>query len=281
MDKELELQQELIDSPPRPYTNLIRHEWGDFAGGGSDSTTAHIGKGDLVFQRPNKEDYLVVETKYLRTDSGSNARTSRTGSRRKVMEQAFRYGAIWRACLRTEGGTVTVATYTNDGSTTSVEPRGCYDDDATITTNTTINTTTPQSRLFQVLGQVDYLTPKVLGVEHFGQVLSPQEEAMLKNEQYRNIFMVVRIPLLKTEIDSYAPETFQVDFEYGDFQPEWATPDMTHLVEIANATLNNIGSNSNSNNFFYQPFTPHFIVAPNHKVQLLRTVQAYLHRLKR
>jgi hypothetical protein len=273
MDKELELQQELIDSPPHPYTNLIRHEWGDFGGGGRDNTTAHIGKGDLVFQRPNSEDYLVVETKYLRTDSGSNARTSRTGSRRKVMEQAFRYGAIWRGCLRSEHGTVTVATYTNEGSVTSTAPPSYYGNDAT--------TTTTQCRQFQILGQVDYLTPRVLGVDYFGQVLNPHDEAILREEQYRSIFMVVRIPITKTEAQYYTPEAFQRDFVYSDFQELWTASDWTHLEEIANATLNNIGSNSNSNNFFYQPFTPHFIVAPNHRMQLLRNVQSYLHRLKR
>jgi hypothetical protein len=272
MDKELELQQELIDSPPCPYTKLIRHEWGDF-GGGCNNTTAHIGKGDLIFQRPNTEDYLVVETKYLRTDSGSNARTSRTGSRRKVTEQAFRYGAIWRGCLKTDKGTVTVATYTNDGnSITSTVPRNYYGNDAATTTTTT----TTQSRLFQVLGQVDYLTPRVLDVDYFDELMYRQDEVMLEQEQYRNVFMVVRIPLTKTEMHSYTPESFKQQFLQSDFHPSRVTPDCKHLEEIANATLNNIGNTSTSNNFFYQPFAPQFIVAPNNRTQLLSNIQSCL-----
>lgn len=278
MDEELILQQELIRSPPLPYKDLIRHEWGDFGGGGSSATatpTAHIGKGDLVFRRPlghdtDEEDYLVVETKHLRTDTGATARTSRTASRRKVIEQALRYGAIWRGYLGTEHGTVTMATYTNESKHTDdgVEDGGTDGD---------------QLRQLQTLGRMDYLTPHLLGKSSWQEALSLEDVAILEQERLKRPFMVARIKPLCLSIDpkdhtttSTSIHDYLVHFgtNNGDaWQQHEVDQQVQPLEEVADSVLNHSG--------FYQPFAPHFIVARSSTKEVLQKLRVCLRRLKR
>ncbi|KAG7340323.1 hypothetical protein IV203_023866 [Nitzschia inconspicua] len=282
MDEELILQRELMDSPPLPYQNLIRQEWGDFGGGSngiSTTPTAHIGKGDLVFQRPNSDDYLVVETKHLRTDSGSRARVSRTASRRKVVEQALRYGAIWRGSLGTDQGTVTMATYTNEFKDGSMDVGNDYfpseDKFEPLSGN--------PSRQLHVLGQINYLAPQLWGKDRFNEILTQEDMAILEQEQFRQTFMVVRVqPYLLTSKNHFSgapnwiPESLEgylKRFANTDDPTLALDPQVAYLEELAESVLNQSG--------FYQPFSPHFIMAPNSKTMLLQKLQTVLRRLKR
>ncbi|MHA1647139.1 MAG: hypothetical protein ACTSVL_06175 [Promethearchaeota archaeon] len=56
---------------------------------------SQFGKGDLIFTN-GKNHFLVVELKYLTKNSGKTAQTSRRKHRRKVEEQAFRYGICFK-----------------------------------------------------------------------------------------------------------------------------------------------------------------------------------------
>ena len=108
MQREHILQKQVIRYQRNhpPFTQLYAQEWEVIPG------YSQFGKGDLVFKRPAFEEYLVIETKYIRTDSGKTARGSRTRNRKKVVEQALRYGAIFKQ--RHPGAEVEVATFTND-----------------------------------------------------------------------------------------------------------------------------------------------------------------------
>ena len=105
---EYSLQQLLISAADkrRPYTKLYAQEWEVKPG------HPNCGKGDLVFKRPGFEEYLVVETKYLNQRSGRTACTSRTRSRKKVVEQALHYGAEFKK-LHPKAN-VEIATCTNE-----------------------------------------------------------------------------------------------------------------------------------------------------------------------
>ena len=109
MQREHILQEQVIRYQRNhpPFTQLYyAQEWEVIPG------YSQFGKGDLVFKRPGFEEYLVIETKYIRTDSGKTARGSRTKNRKKVVEQALRYGAIFKQ--RHPGAEVEIATFTND-----------------------------------------------------------------------------------------------------------------------------------------------------------------------
>ena len=105
---EYSLQQQLINDTAkrRPYAKLYAREWQVKPG------HPNCGKGDLVFKRPGFEEYLVVETKYLNQRSGRTACTSRTRSRKKVVEQALHYGAEFKKLH--PNARVEIATYTNE-----------------------------------------------------------------------------------------------------------------------------------------------------------------------
>lgn len=254
MDKEHLLQQELIDAPPFPYTQLVGHEWGHFPS--SLPLGDHIGKGDLVFQRPDTDDYLVVETKHLRTDAGPTARTKRNASRRKVTEQAFRYGAIWRGCVGIPG-TVTMATYSNQLLLQTDNGNDC-------------NGIAP-TRKMEYLGQVDYLTPKLLNCDHFNNLLTEQEMTILDQNRVRAPFMVIRIPAQQQQEANPTPESFQKYFEKDRLNDDMKPT--TYLEEIANSVLNQ--------SCFYEPFSPLFIIAPNSRKQVLWKLQSFLRQTKR
>ena len=81
--KEAKLQQSLIQNPPKPYTALHKQEWHVVPG------QSHHGVGDLVFQSPGFEKYLVVETKYLREDPAG--KSNRKKGKSKVKKQARFY----------------------------------------------------------------------------------------------------------------------------------------------------------------------------------------------
>ena len=102
------LQQQIIHDVNKrlPYTLLCKQEWEVVPG------HSQFGKGDLVFKQPGLENYLVIETKYIRTDSGKAARTARRRSRKKVNEQALRYGAAFKQL--NPQARVEVATFTNE-----------------------------------------------------------------------------------------------------------------------------------------------------------------------
>ena len=102
------LQQQLIKDAEKhlPFTQVYAQEWQVKPG------HPNYGKGDLVFKRPGFEDYLVVETKYLTTNTGRTAQTSRNKGRNKAREQALRYGAAFKR-LHPEAD-VEIATYTNE-----------------------------------------------------------------------------------------------------------------------------------------------------------------------
>jgi hypothetical protein len=59
------------------------------------SPYSQFGKGDLIFTN-GKNHFLIVELKYLTKNSGRTAQTSRRKHRRKVEEQAFRYGCYFK-----------------------------------------------------------------------------------------------------------------------------------------------------------------------------------------
>ena len=108
MHREHVLQKQVIRYQRKhpPFTQIYAQEWEVIPG------YSQFGKGDLVFKRPAFEEYLVIETKYIRTESGKTAQRSRTRSRKKVVEQALRYGAIFKQ-LHPEA-LVEIATFTND-----------------------------------------------------------------------------------------------------------------------------------------------------------------------
>jgi hypothetical protein len=108
MHREHVLQKQVIRYQRKhpPFTQLYAQEWEVIPG------YSQFGKGDLVFKRPAFEEYLVIETKYIRTDSGKTARGKRTRNRKKVVEQALRYGAIFKQ--HNPGALVEIATFTND-----------------------------------------------------------------------------------------------------------------------------------------------------------------------
>jgi len=56
---------------------------------------SQFGKGDLIFT-DGKNQFLIVELKYLTKNSGNTAQTSRRKHRRKVEEQALRYGRCFK-----------------------------------------------------------------------------------------------------------------------------------------------------------------------------------------
>jgi len=107
---EEELQEMLIDCPPIPFIQLYRREW--MADEWGECHLSQFGVGDLVFKRPGLEEYLVVETKFMTTSTGTTASTSRTKGRKKVKEQAACYGHKWKR-LHPQA-TVYYAWYTND-----------------------------------------------------------------------------------------------------------------------------------------------------------------------
>jgi hypothetical protein len=270
MDEEQMLQQELMDTPPAPYTRLVEHEWTGMAGRGEAGVAMdHIGKGDLVFQVPGKTlDYLVVETRHLRTEEGRGARAQRNTSRRKVKEQAFRYGAIWRGHMGTVGATVTVATYTN----AVISLNGNEDENDDFDTATADSS--DRSRKLEILGQIDYLTPQLWN-DGMHCLLTEEERNIIHQEHFQRIFMAVRIhePLISHDFEiPYTPERFQEQFDKS-IQASWKPSNVYQSLEnIAESVLNRSG--------FYQPFGPHFVIAPNCQRQLLRDLQALLKRLK-
>jgi hypothetical protein len=102
------LQQQLIKDAEKhlPYTQVYAQDWEVWPG------LPHCGKGNFIFKRPGFEDYLVVETKYLTTNTGRVATNSRKKGRNKVYEQALRYGAAFKR-LHPDAD-VEIATYTNE-----------------------------------------------------------------------------------------------------------------------------------------------------------------------
>ncbi len=104
-----------------PFTQLYAQEWEVIPG------YSQFGKGDLVFKRPAFEEYLVIETKYIRTDSGKTAQRSRTRSRKKVVKQALPYGAIFKQVH--PGAEVEIATFTNDAGLCTL---GIYENSSVI-----------------------------------------------------------------------------------------------------------------------------------------------------
>jgi hypothetical protein len=109
MDNDMEeraLQEELIVNAPLPYTRLFAREWYLYP-----PDHSNLGKGDLVFQRPGFAEFLVVETKHLNTSTGHSACAHRIHGRKKVREQAVRYGKAWKEMHPFSD--VEYATYTN------------------------------------------------------------------------------------------------------------------------------------------------------------------------
>ena len=56
---------------------------------------SQFGRGDLIFTNGNNQ-FLIVELKYLTRNSGRTSQTSRRRHRRKVEEQALRYGRCFK-----------------------------------------------------------------------------------------------------------------------------------------------------------------------------------------
>ena len=56
---------------------------------------SQFGKGDLIFTK-GKNQFLIIELKYLTQNSGRTSQTSRRKHRRKVEEQALRYGRCFK-----------------------------------------------------------------------------------------------------------------------------------------------------------------------------------------
>ena len=91
-----DLHHTLMESPPPPFTRLVAHEW-----------QSQSGVGDMVFEDPKNNHFLVVEAKLLR---GSKPKYIQQ-KWEKVQEQAGRYGRDWKhenpsACVK-------YATFTN------------------------------------------------------------------------------------------------------------------------------------------------------------------------
>jgi hypothetical protein len=267
MDEEFILQQELIDAPPAPYTKLVAKEWTSLA------NMHHVGKGDLVFQKPQTNDFLVVETKHLTTRSGATAQKRRTMNRQKVVEQAFRYGAIWRGHLGSFDGTVTMATYTNETKSSGV------DDHATGTSSSPSYSSAEQRGKLDVIGQVDYLTPHLWAGDHLESFLTGEELEILNRERQLRAFMAIRIHQEVNDdhdVLSYSPELFQRYYKqcHDHGRRPFCTDSYLRLEKIAQSVLN-------SSHAFFQPFSPHFIISPNDEKELLRHLRAFLRKLKR
>ena len=108
---EYDLQRRLIVGvlESLPYKDVYAQEWDVIPG------WPQFGKGDLVFKQPGLDKFLVVETKYLTTNTGHTARVSRNRGRQKVIEQAYRYGELFK-CIKQQHqrATVDVAICTNE-----------------------------------------------------------------------------------------------------------------------------------------------------------------------
>ena len=86
---EFTLIDALIRNPLKPFTKVCAREWYPVPG------CSHCGKGDLVLKHPSRNQYLVVEAKYLSRKTGRSARKLRKAKMRKVEEQAEKYGQLW------------------------------------------------------------------------------------------------------------------------------------------------------------------------------------------
>ena len=93
-DIEDDLHRILMNSPPPPYLKLAAHEW-----------RSDTGVGDMVFKARGKDRYLVVEAKLLKKNYWSRK------MRKKVQEQANRYGRDWKRMH--PSAYVKYATFTN------------------------------------------------------------------------------------------------------------------------------------------------------------------------
>jgi len=86
---EAQQQEQLIRNPPGPYTQLYKQEWEAVVGG------VFKGVGDLVFKVPEKEKYLVVETKHLGDCSGKRRRSKCWKGRKQVRNYARWFKALY------------------------------------------------------------------------------------------------------------------------------------------------------------------------------------------
>ena len=93
-NNEDDLHRILMDSPPPSYSKLVAHEW-----------RSDTGVGDMVFKARGKDRYLVVEAKLLKKNYWSRK------MRKKVQEQANRYGRDWKRMH--PSAYVKYATFTN------------------------------------------------------------------------------------------------------------------------------------------------------------------------
>jgi len=85
---EAQQQEQLIRNPPRPYTELYKQEWKAVVGGDFK------GVGDLVFKVPEKEKYLVVETKHLGDCSAKKKQTKCSKARKQARNYAGWFKAL-------------------------------------------------------------------------------------------------------------------------------------------------------------------------------------------
>ena len=92
-NNEDDLHRILMDSPPPSYSKLVAHEW-----------RSDTGVGDMVFKARGKDQYLVVEAKLLKKNWAHRMR-------KKVREQANRYGRDWKRMY--PSASVKYATFTN------------------------------------------------------------------------------------------------------------------------------------------------------------------------
>eukprot|EP01083_Nonionella_stella_P019127 53165_1 len=99
-----QLIREVLDR--HPFKMLYADEWDVVPG------FTQYGRGDLVFKHPDSEVFLVVETKYITMNAGRTSRIRRTRGRRTVVDQALRYGEIFKR--QHPRAAVDVATCTNE-----------------------------------------------------------------------------------------------------------------------------------------------------------------------
>ncbi|CAG8509357.1 11949_t:CDS:2 [Ambispora gerdemannii] len=86
------------------FKYLIDFEW---------EVKSKRGKGDLIFGS-DYGVYLIIETKFLNTESGKTAQVSRHDARLKVKEQAERYKEIATERFYAEAVKIIGATFTNE-----------------------------------------------------------------------------------------------------------------------------------------------------------------------
>ena len=101
------LQLSVLRSVDRDRYDVVGHEWH------VNGTFTQDGVGDILLKRKHKNKYVVIEVKFLDMYStGKTARVRRNRHRKKVKEQAWKYGSLVHS--KHTNSSVLVCIYTNE-----------------------------------------------------------------------------------------------------------------------------------------------------------------------